>query len=264
MRTVCFGVCALILGLPAFAEGPDGDRPDKRERRPGGPGGFGEFIRNADKDGDGAVSRSEFGQLERISSLPEEKQDQLFQRLDKNGDGQIQKNEVGGPPNDRGKRPGIDFPKLDTDGNKSVSFEEFLKSPFVQRLPEERRRAFFDRLDQNGDGVLSPADHTRGKGRSPDGRGPRPGERGDRGDGGRGLSALDADGDGAVSFEEFRKSPWLKNLGEDAQEDRFEALDKDGNQKLEGDELKPKPPQERGERDGAPKRRPAPDGGGEA
>ncbi len=46
----------------------------------------------------------------------------------------------------------------------------------------------------------------------------------------------DKNGDGALSFDEFREIPWLKDKGEDEQEDRFEEMDKNKDLKLVGDE----------------------------
>jgi hypothetical protein len=52
---------------------------------------------------------------------------------------------------------------------------------------------------------------------------------------------LDADGDGALSFAEFRKSPGVRDLTEDQQEDRFEALDRNRDHQLTPDETRPHP-----------------------
>jgi hypothetical protein len=72
---------------------------------------------------------------------------------------------------------------------------------------------------------------------------------------------LDQDGDGLLSFEEFRKAPWLRDQDEDTQEDRFEALDADGDLKLSPVELGAgkNPERRRPEGRGRPKR---PDEGG--
>jgi Ca2+-binding EF-hand superfamily protein len=56
------------------------------------------------------------------------------------------------------------------------------------------------------------------------------------------IQHLDKDGDGALSFEEFRAGRAVSQLSEDAQEDRFEALDKNADLKLTPDELpRPRP-----------------------
>ncbi len=215
----------LIGLLTTVASAEEGDR--ERPRHGGGPGAF---LRTADKDGDGAVSRGEFSSLERISRLPEEKRRQIFERLDKDGDGLIRKEELPKPPRDGGERGPFGLGQLDTNGDGSVDFDEFLKGPFAQRLPEERRRPFFDRLDRNGDGRLSPEDR-------PKGGGPRDGRRPEHPDPEALFSRLDQNNDGFLDFAEFRKAPWIERLGEDAQEDRFEKLDKNGDLKLDRGEM---------------------------
>jgi Ca2+-binding EF-hand superfamily protein len=53
---------------------------------------------------------------------------------------------------------------------------------------------------------------------------------------------LDTNGDGALSFEEFRAGPAMKDLSEDAQEERFEALDRNDDLKISPEDF---PPQDR-------------------
>ena len=53
------------------------------------------------------------------------------------------------------------------------------------------------------------------------------------------IHQLDKDGDGALSFEEFRAGPAVSQLGEDEQEDRFENMDKNGDQKLTPQDFPP-------------------------
>ena len=55
---------------------------------------------------------------------------------------------------------------------------------------------------------------------------------------------LDVNGDGSLSFEEFRVGPAVKNLTEDEQEDRFELLDRNGDQKISPEDFPPPPPAE--------------------
>lgn len=254
---------SLVVAEPA-GDGPrDGKFPkprpggEKGQRGPGGgsPGrGFAEFLKRADTDGDGKVSKDEFMALERLKKLSDQQKSQMFARLDKNGDGFVTADEMrvpNRPPRGPGGVPRID--EFDKNGDGVVSFEEFLESRFVQRLPEERRRALFDRLDTNGDGKLSPADRRRGdKGRGPGGR--RPGVAPDeaRGDLKERFGELDRNGDKALDFDEFREIPGIKERGEDFQEDRFEELDRNGDLKIQKDEFKAPMTGE-----GAPRRGPA-------
>jgi Ca2+-binding EF-hand superfamily protein len=192
-----------------------------------------DFVKRADLNGDGQVSREEFDQMERLAELPAEKRDGLFRRLDRNGDGVIQEAELRMPPPEggRGMRPMQSLRELDSDDNGSVSFEEFSEGRFAKRLPEDKRREFFDRLDTNQDGKLSHEDR-KGMGPGPDGEGPPPHPE-------VLFGRLDADRDGALDFEEFSKAPWLRNAGEDAQEDDFERMDANGDLKLDKEEFKP-------------------------
>lgn len=236
---------ALVGVGAAFAESApgkkDGDRKPQRQRPLGEQGGkgFAEFLKRADTDGDAMVSQAEFMELERLSKLSMEQRNEMFARLDKNGNGFVEAEEMkfaGRPPGGMGAGPRLG--ELDKDKNGSVNFEEFLESEFVQKLPEERRRGFFGRLDRNGDGVLSPSDRIGGgRDRGPGGvGGPPPG--GFRPDVKARFEDLDTNDDGSINFDEFRLLPGLKDRGEDVQEDRFEELDKNGDLKLDKTEFK--------------------------
>ncbi|MFD0895156.1 EF-hand domain-containing protein [Luteolibacter ambystomatis] len=238
---------AWALPAPPEASQPGaGDPPMAAEKRPGPPDGErrfkrqgAEFWKRADKDGDGFVSKEEFLALERIAKLPEEKRDKLFERFDKDGDGKLSKEELmkfgDGPPNGFPR-----LPELDVDHSGGVSFEEFKASEFVKKLPPERQEALFKRLDSDGDGQITPKDRPA----EPPHRDGRDGEGGGGGpDGGlrQILRTLDANGDGAVTFEEFQKAPYAEKIGEDALEKRFEKLDRNGDKKLNAEDAPPRP-----------------------
>lgn len=257
-----------LLGAYAL---PGPDRPEGApapQERPGTPGGGEErrggqrqpieFWMHADTNGDGLISRDEFLALERIKNLPEEKRDRFFNRLDKNGDGSVSIEELRklAEGEKQGGFQGLPrLPELDTDHSGGVSLEEFKASPFVQKLPAERQDALFKRLDRDGDGQITPKDRPEGPPRRPDGPG-----RDDQGRGGDDprqlLRRLDANGDGAVTFEEFQKAPFAEKLGEDALEERFMKLDKNGDKRLTQDDMPPPPeggkPPEKPERPGPP------------
>jgi Ca2+-binding EF-hand superfamily protein len=207
-------VAALFAAGAALATAEESGRPDGESRKSDGAR---HFIRKADTDGDGGVSREEFAALERVARLPEDKRAELFARLDKNGDGAIRPDELRMPTRRGGGPPLGSMKKLDRNGDGRVSFDEFLESPFVKRMPEARRRAFFDRLDRDGDGALTAADRR---------------DRGDRGRRGsafrRIFSRLDADGDGSLDRREFSRSPWHRGLDDEKIARRFRALDRDG------------------------------------
>ncbi len=258
-----------LLGASAL---PAPDRPEEgppvQKERPQGPEGERrgpkhqpiEFWKKADTNGDGAISKEEFLALERIKNLPEEKRDKFFNRLDKNSDGSVSIEELrkmAAGENEGGPQGLPRLPELDTDHSGGVSFEEFKAATFVQKLPAERQETLFKRLDRDGDGQITPKDRPEGppKGR-PEGAPPKGGPGGEM-DPRQMLHRLDANGDGSVSFEEFQKAPFAEKMGEDALEDRFEKLDKNGDKKLSPEDM-PAPaeggrPPEKPERPAPPK-----------
>ncbi|MCP5543916.1 MAG: EF-hand domain-containing protein [Akkermansiaceae bacterium] len=209
--------------------------------------------KHADADRDGFLTKEEFSELGRVRNLADEKRDRLFTRLDKNGDGRIGRGELGAPPRGNKKPEKRALPRLwelDSDKSGSVSFEEFRVGKPFAKLPESRIEKVFERLDTNGDGVISPADRPDAPDSKKDVKrkkkvdkkaekkaDKKPGKKsGRKADAARHpqsiLQSLDVDQDGAVSFEEYRKGPEVRNLGEDEQEDRFMKLDRNGDLKL--------------------------------
>ena len=216
MNDIRFAIIALLGAGSLLAEPPrrgEGGAPKGEE----GGRSFGRFFEGADSDGDGKVSAEEFAALERLSKIPADKRDEIFRRFDKNGDGSIQREEM--RPSQRPDGGGRPFPRLhelDSDKDGKVSFEEFAGGPFGRRMPQERLKQFFARLDNNGDGSLSPED-MRDDRRRPHGHDPR-----------RIIEMLDKDGDGKLSLEEFSRAPWLLDKGEDERTSRFTELDRNG------------------------------------
>jgi Ca2+-binding EF-hand superfamily protein len=215
-----------------------------------------DFWKRVDTNQDQKLSKAEFITLERISQLPAEKQDKLFLHLDKNQDGMLEPREMKGPG--EGEGPGEEMkhkilPKLseiDKNHDKKIDFDEFIQGPMVAKIPQERQRKMFDKMDRNKDGVLSPLDgppegrplfdrdprNEKGKefpGKNPEGKNfenknPNPEK----------LFALaDTDHNGSISFGEFQQTPVAKNLGEDAQEDLFEKIDTNQDLKIDGQEM---------------------------
>jgi Ca2+-binding EF-hand superfamily protein len=146
----------------------------------------------ADQNRDGFISLEEFQAMRRIKNLPEEKRVRLFKRLDKNGDGKLGRQELFRmmrPPGTREERMQRLW-ELDKDRSGGVGFEEFIKGRFFAKLPPERQRELFKKLDTDGDGQITAKDrpekprpgderlrrgspHKRGEnGPPPHGRGP--------------------------------------------------------------------------------------------
>lgn len=254
--SVSLALAASMLGAwaePAAGEGPPppppGEKrppPPERERRGGRPPEG--LWKRADTNNDGYVSREEFAALKRIAKLPEDKRGPIFDRLDKDGDGKLSKDELEKRP---GSQPPRGFPslaELDVDRSGGVSFVEFQGAEFVKKLPAERQREVFDRLDRDKDGQITPKDRPsrrESEGPRPEGRGnpERPSTPEGRVNGilRQILRTLDANADSAVTFEEYQKGPFAENWSEDEAEKRFQALDRDGDKKLTANDLIPVP-----------------------
>jgi len=221
------------------------------------------FMDSVDLNHDGFISKEEFDALPRLKNLPAEKRQNLFKRLDNNEDGKLSREELGRMPKPQNGQ-GSPMPRLwelDADKSGGVSLEEFKTGRLFSKLPPEKQEEIFRRLDTDSDGVISPKDKPEHpfkrdgenphRGRPGGGRpeGPRDGMHdGPRMESRQMIHQRDKDGDGALSFEEFRAGPVVKDLNEDAQEDRFEEMDRNHDQKISAEDFGPAQAPEGGKR----------------
>ncbi|MCH7959345.1 MAG: EF-hand domain-containing protein [Candidatus Hydrogenedentes bacterium] len=120
----------------------------------------------------------------------------------------------------RHPRPNQFMKDADQNGDRQLSFDE--ASAAMPRMTAER----FERMDQNGDGQLTPNEIHRGRARGGD----RDSEG--RGRGSRGFEYVDTNGDGQVSYEE------LTTVHPNLPVEGFNRMDEDGNGFLSREELR--------------------------
>lgn len=248
MKTIPVSFLVAGMLLPAVclaqpAEPPMAPPAGKEDHQDGQKRPFQEAWKAADKDGDGFISASEFAAMPRIQNLPEEKRNNIFKRLDKNEDGKLGQDELsrmGGKGHDK-HEPMKRLWELDADKSGGISFEEFKAGQVFQKLPLEKQEAIFKRIDTDGDGLITPKDRPQRPKRGDGDRDKGPRDKGPE----RINRKLDTNGDGTLSFEEFRAGPSVKDLSEDQQEDRFELLDRNKDLKISPEDFPPPRPKEK-------------------
>jgi Ca2+-binding EF-hand superfamily protein len=245
MKTIPVSLALAGLLLPGLVLADPGEarRPGRLdEARRGVPGAapMHEGWRVADKDRDGKISRTEFEAMPRIERLPEDKREQLFDRLDKNQDGFISPVERGdgrSGPRGRDSRPIQRLSDLDADRSGGIDFEEFKKGVLFRKLAPERQEEMFRRLDTNGDGQLTPQDQ------------PKPPRRDEgRGWGLRHLLAQEEVE--RLALEDLAKIGPFAKLSPEELKERFERWDRNRDGLLDARDVPPPAP----DRDARPRR----------
>lgn len=200
--------------------------------------------KRADADHDGFISETEFKAIPRVQNLPEEMRSNIFKRLDKDADGKLSRDELQHFGRSHDGQPMKRLWELDIDKSGGVSLEEFKEGQIMKKLPPEKLSELFNRLDTDGDGMITPKDRPSPPMQRGDDRARPMGLEGhhfDQGDHPRRaenlIQRMDTDGDGSLTFKEFCSSPEIKDLSEDEQEDRFQRLDRNGDHKISKEDL---------------------------
>jgi Ca2+-binding EF-hand superfamily protein len=217
---------------PSRIPRPTGDAPGQH---------FRDAWNKADLNGDNSLSFAEFSTLPRLQAIPEEKRAKLFQRLDKNSDNLITFEEMRAmrahKPDGQNRHKRLW--QLDSDKSGTITWQEFTAGEMFQKLPPDKQRQLFDRLDTNTDGVICPKDRPRrpaadqGENR-PRWKRPPSGSPDNRP---MLFQKLDANRDGFLDFNEFSQAPAISRLGEDDQENAFNKLDSNKDLKITPEEL---------------------------
>jgi Ca2+-binding EF-hand superfamily protein len=133
-----------------------------------------DFLKNADTDGDGKVSRAEF-QAAMAQKSDGANADDLFSKLDTNGDGYIDTSEAATAQkthhghHHHGQQQATDpiqvFEQADQDGDGNIK-----KADFLAALPagtdSKTAGQVFDSMDTNKDGVVSAAEYMAALGKT--------------------------------------------------------------------------------------------------
>jgi len=182
-----------------------------------------------------------------------------------------EENDFSPKKSDREERDPIS--RIDTNGDGVISLDEFSAAPKLNGAPDEKISKMFDYLDKDKDGTLSdtelprppkhgphprrhfrehrPRSHTHDGGREhkkpprhfkgpPPGNNPRRKMMGSK----ERLERLDNDGDGQISFDEFKLGERAKKLPKSEQQTLFDRLDQNGDGVISPEDRRMKPPRQ--------------------
>lgn len=128
-----------------------------RELRPREPGWLAPLRKGfaaLDTDKNGGLDLKEFSQCPQMAHKGEDVVSRIFARADRNNNNRIERFELkwsGGPR----ARPTIDFAKHDSNASGGLDFEEYSKLPLMEKIPAERRKKLFERIDADKSGEIS-------------------------------------------------------------------------------------------------------------
>lgn len=134
------------------------------ELHPTSPAHFGKVLKQfdrLDKDSSGGLSQEELGKALLFTEIPTSQLARVFGKIDRNNNGEIEKNELA--KHEYHERPPIHFAQHDRDKSGGLSFEEYSAMPFMNRVPKQRCKKIFDRIDVDKDQQLSPQEIRRVK-----------------------------------------------------------------------------------------------------
>lgn len=111
-----------------------------------------------DTDQSRGLDFDEFSKAPQLPEMEERDLKRIFKRLDRNNDQSIDRSELKGPGGPGGPKGGlrIDLKKYDTNQSGGVDFDEYSRMPWMGRIPEDRRKKLFEKLDRNKNGEISP------------------------------------------------------------------------------------------------------------
>ncbi|MBT8037842.1 MAG: EF-hand domain-containing protein [Verrucomicrobiae bacterium] len=110
-----------------------------------------------DADGDGGLDLKEFARSPQMTEKGRGMVARLFKKTDRNHDNKIERFELQWSGGSRDK-PAIDFVQYDTNRSSGLDFQEYSKIPLMKKIPEERRKKIFERVDADGDGEILPSE----------------------------------------------------------------------------------------------------------
>lgn len=125
-----------------------------RPKRPRWLSSLREDFSRFDKDQSDDVSLEEFAQIPFLAEFKPAVREKLFGEIDGDRNGAVTVAELGRPRRGRFVEK-IDFSIYDNNTSGGLDQQEYLKLPFIHRIPKDRVESLFKTIDANNDGELS-------------------------------------------------------------------------------------------------------------